>query len=66
MHDEDAAPRSHFPYHHGFYLASAGRSLVLACAARGALCAGVRLAALKREIFVDIGVRRMYDSWHRI
>ena len=52
--------------HHGFYLASAGRSLVLACAARGALCAGVRLAALKREIFVDIGARRMYDSWHRI
>jgi hypothetical protein len=54
------------PYHHGFYLASAGRSLVLACAARGALCAGVRLAALKREMFVDIGARRMYDSWHRI
>ena len=66
MHDEDAAPRGHFPYHHGFYLASAGRSLVLACAARGALVPGVRLAALKSEIFVDIGARRMYDSWHRI
>ena len=28
------------PYHHGLYLASAGRSLVLACAARGALVPG--------------------------
>ena len=45
--------------------ASAGRLRVLACAARGH--AGTRtLAALKKKFFVDIGARRMYDSWHRI
>ena len=38
---------------------------VLACAARGASCRGT-LAALKKKIFVDIGARRMYDSWYRI
>ena len=32
----------------------------------GGAGSGVRLAALKSEIFVDIGARRMYDSWHRI
>ena len=58
MHAEDAAPRTPLRTTMAFTLRVLGGRLC-SRVRPGGLCAGVRLAALKREIFVDIGARRM-------